>query len=129
MGALGFLLTPLPVFVLIAGRIAAEARIAATTIRDGGASMNPRITAATRATIATGIGALLMLVPVVNALILIGVMLPLWVMNDIGVPGLGSAVNGFFVPSVLGWLLVGLTFWTICFVLSLGAIRSARRRQ
>lgn len=115
--------------MLVAGHIAAEARIAVTTIRDGGASMNPRINAATRATIITGIGALLMLVPVVHALILIVVMLPLWVMNDIGVPGLGRAVNGFFVPSVIGWLLVGLTFWAICFVLSLGAIRSAARRR
>ena len=91
--------------------------------------MNPRITAIWRATLFTGVGALLMLVPGVNALILVGVMLPLWVMNDLGVPGLGSAVNGFFMPSVIGWLLVGLSFWSFCFVLSLGAIRAAARQR
>lgn len=90
--------------------------------------MKPHFTAARRATIITAVGALLTLVPGVNALILIGVMLPLWVMSDAGVPGLGSAVNGFFVPSVMGWSLVGLAFWTLCFVLSLGAVRSAARR-
>lgn len=90
--------------------------------------MKPHLTAAGRATIVTGVGALLMLVPGVNVLILIGVMLPLWVLSDAGIPGLGSAVNGFFVPSGIGWSLVGLTFWMLCFVLSLGAVRSAARR-
>lgn len=72
-----------------------------------------------------GVGVLLMLVPGLNVLVLIAVMLPLWMASDLGVPGLGYALNGFFVPSALGWCLVALAFWNACFVLFLGGARRA----
>lgn len=87
--------------------------------------MGSHATAAVRATIATVIGGALMLVPVVNVLILIVVMLPLWVASDLGVPGLGRQLNGFFVPSAMGWCLIGGFFWGFSYVLSLGAVKSA----
>lgn len=52
--------------------------------------MRPHARAAGRATIAIVIGGLLMSVPAVNVLLLIFVMLPLWIVNDLDVPGLGQ---------------------------------------
>ena len=90
--------------------------------------MRPHASAAVRATIATAIGGLLMLVPVVNVLILIFVMLPLWVASDLGISGLGRPLNGFFVPSAIGWCFVAGVFWGISYILSLGALKSASSR-
>ena len=90
--------------------------------------MRPHASAAVRATVATVIGGLLMLVPVINVLMLIFVMLPLWIANDLGVPGLGRPLNGFFVPSAIGWCVVAGIFWGISYVLSLGALKSAPGR-
>ncbi|MNW20367.1 hypothetical protein D3C71_2207420 [compost metagenome] len=55
-------------------------------------------------------------------------MLPLWVASDLGVPGLGRQLNGFFVPSAMGWCLIGGVFWGFSYVLSLGAVKSAPGR-
>ena len=90
--------------------------------------MGSHATAALRATLVTGLGCALMLVPVINALILIFVMLPLWVASDLGVPGLGHPLNGFFVPSAIGWCVVAGVFWGVTYVLALGAARSASGR-
>jgi hypothetical protein len=77
--------------------------------------MKPSAKSALRATIATGIGALLMLVPGINVIILIAVMLPLWMLSEAGIPGLGRPLHGFFIPSGIGWTLVAMTFWGICY--------------
>jgi hypothetical protein len=85
--------------------------------------------AAIRATVATAIGALLMLVPGLNVILLIAVMLPLWVLSDLGVPGLGSPLHGFFLPSTIGWVLVAVTFWCICHALAVWRLKQAEVRQ
>lgn len=53
------------------------------------------------ASIVTALWALAMFGPVelFNLLALIVVMIPLWMIHDLGVPGLGSPNNGFFVPA------------------------------
>lgn len=90
--------------------------------------MRPHAAAAGRATIAIVIGGLLMSVPAVNVLLLIFVMLPLWIVNDLDVPGLGQPLNGFFVPSAIGWCVLAAIFRGISYVLSLGALKSASGR-
>jgi len=67
------------------------------------------------ATLVTAGCALLMLVPGINALLLIAAMLPLWCLDGLGVPGLGRELNGFFVPSAAGWSLAALLVWCACF--------------
>jgi uncharacterized membrane protein len=69
-----------------------------------------------RALLATGTWALLMLVPPIYALGLIGFMLPLWVLDDFGVPGLGRQLNGFFLPSAVGWSLIAAVVWLMFFL-------------
>lgn len=91
--------------------------------------MSPQATAAKKAGIAVGIGVLLMLVPGINVLVLIGVMLPLWLVSDLGVPGLGYALNGFFVPSMLGWCLAAIAVWSACFAWFFGRARHAAARD
>ncbi|HEY0502210.1 MAG TPA: hypothetical protein VGD42_01845 [Lysobacter sp.] len=91
--------------------------------------MTPHASAAVRATIATVVGGCLLLVPAINVMIFIGLMLPLWIVSDLGVPGLGEPSNGFFVPSTVGWCLITGTFWAISYVLALGAVRAAAGRK
>lgn len=74
--------------------------------------------AAIRATVATGIGALLMLVPGPNVIILIAVMLPLAALSNMGVAGLGRHLHGFFIPSPLAWTLLAAAFWCVCYAFS-----------
>jgi hypothetical protein len=82
-----------------------------------------RVKAAFRATIATGIGALLFLVPVVNVILFIGLMLPLWTVSNLGIPGLGHELNGFFVPSPTGWSIVAVVAWGTFFMLFSAALK------
>lgn len=62
-----------------------------------------------------GAWALLMLVPIVSAITVIMFMMPLWILSNIGVPALGRELNGFFVPSVIGWSLIGGFVWLSLF--------------
>ena len=71
--------------------------------------------AAARATLAVSVWALLMLFPPVYVLTLIPAMLPLWVLSNLGVGGLGNELHGFFVPSVTGWWLVATIAWILFF--------------
>jgi uncharacterized membrane protein len=72
--------------------------------------------AAIRALLATAAWALLMLVPLVQVISLIGFMLPLWALADLGVPGLGRELNGFFLPSAIGWGLIAGVVWLMFFL-------------
>lgn len=67
------------------------------------------------AALVTGAWALLMLVPFVSAICLIVFMLPLWTLNNLGVPGPGHELNGFFVPSAAGWVLIAGVVWLVLF--------------
>lgn len=93
--------------------------------------------AAIRATIATGIGGILMLVPPIGIpIFLIVFMLPLWALDGIGIIDLGHELNGFFVPSAVGWSFATLVTWTffLCSVLRVGqekdiSVINTRRRH
>ena len=82
-----------------------------------------RVKAAFRATIATGVAGLLLLVPGINVILLIGVMLPLWTISGMGVPGLGRELHGFFIPSPVGWSIVAVVVWTACFAFFSATLR------
>ena len=69
----------------------------------------------------TGIWAVAMAIPGLNVLGLIVVMLPLWFLNDMGIGGLGSPNNGFFVPTQFGFALGGFIIWLGWFLLFLVA--------
>lgn len=56
-----------------------------------------------------------MLVPFVSAISLMAFMLPLWMLSNLGVPGLGRELNGFFVPSAGGWGLIAGFVWLALF--------------
>jgi len=79
-----------------------------------------QVRAAIRATVATGVGALLLLIPGLNAILFVALMLPLWVLSNMGVSGLGSPLNGFFIPSAIGWTLVALVVWLMAYLLFRG---------
>jgi len=61
----------------------------------------------------------IMLIPGLNVLGLIAVMLPLWMAHDMGIRGLGTPREGFFVPSELGFFIGALILLTLCFILFL----------
>ena len=86
--------------------------------------MSIRGRAAIHAALATGVWALLMLVPLVSAISLIAFMLPLWILSNLGVPGLGRELNGFFVPSAVGWGLIAGFVWTVLFWIFLRRLKS-----
>lgn len=88
--------------------------------------MSIRSRAALQATLATGTWALLMLVPFVSAISLIVFMLPLWILQGFGIPGLGRELNGFFVPSAVGWGLIAGFVWLAFFWLSHWRLKRAR---
>jgi len=69
-----------------------------------------------------------MLVPLVFAVGLVVFMLPLWFLDNLGVPGLGHELNGFFVPSALGWGLAAGTAWLFFFWIFLGRSQWKARR-
>ncbi len=77
--------------------------------------MNIQTKAALRATLVVGVWAALMLVPFVYVITLIVFMLPLWILHGMGIPGLGSELNGFFVPSAIGWTLAAGLVWLLAF--------------
>lgn len=77
--------------------------------------MSIRGKAAVRATLVTGAWAVLMLIPFVSAITLIVFMLPLWALGNLGVPGLAHELNGFFVPSAVGWSLITAFVWLAFF--------------
>lgn len=72
-----------------------------------------RVKAGFRATMATCAGAVLLLIPGVNVILFIGLMLPLWMIGRLGVPGLGHELNGFFIPSPIGWTMGAIIVWSI----------------
>ena len=78
------------------------------------------------ATLATIASFLVLLIPVINVLVLIAVMLPLWFINDLGFVKLGSPSNGFFEPNTLGWGLVALATWGLWYSFLLAAVLKKR---
>jgi len=78
-------------------------------------AVNIQTKAALRATLVVGVWAALMLVPFVYVITLIVFMLPLWILHGMGIPGLGSELNGFFVPSAIGWTLAAGLVWLLAF--------------
>lgn len=87
--------------------------------------------AAIRATIATAIVGILMLVPPIGIpIFVIVLMLPLWALDGIGIVDFGHELNGFFVPNAAGWSLAALVTWALLFVLFYGlAKKKASRSQ
>jgi hypothetical protein len=71
---------------------------------------------------------LLVPVPLLNTLVLIPTMLPLWLLHDSGISGLGEPSNGFFVPSVLGYAIAALSIWFVCFLLFLLSQSGPKKR-
>jgi hypothetical protein len=51
--------------------------------------------------------------PFLEVFALIPFMLPLWAINDMGILGLGKAVNGFFLPSPFGYVFGALLYWLV----------------
>ena len=88
--------------------------------------MSVRARAALKATLVTAAWALLMLVPFVSVICLIVFMLPLWALKNLGVPGLGHELHGFFVPSTLGWALIAVAVWLLFFSLFHWRLNRAR---
>jgi len=80
--------------------------------------------AARYASVATACSWLIAFVPVANLLALIVVMLPLWFLHDLGVPGLGEPTSGFFVPSIVGWTVLTIVGWLIWFLIFLSTGQS-----
>ena len=91
----------------------------------GDGFMSIRGRAAIRATLATGTWALLMLIPVISAINLIAFMLPLWIISNLGIPGLGHETNGFFDPSAAGWSLIACFVWIVFFWIFRGRLMRA----
>ena len=91
----------------------------------GDGFMSIRGRAAIRATFATGVWALLMLIPLVSAINLIAFMLPLWIISNLGIPGLGHETNGFFDPSAAGWGLIASFVWLVFFWIFRGRLMRA----
>lgn len=83
------------------------------------------------ATAATTLIALAGLVPGLNALLFIAVMLPLWLVHDLGVVDLGRELNGFFIPNAAGWLLACAAVWVGWLLVGLNTRRHhlARRQD
>lgn len=79
--------------------------------------------AARYASVATACSWLIAFVPVANLLALIVLMLPLWFLHDLGVPGLGRPTEGFFVPSIAGWTVLTIAGWLIWFLIFLKSTR------
>lgn len=78
----------------------------------------PKAGAAIRAAIATGIGAILMLVPPIGIpIFLLVFMLPLWALDNADVINLGDERHGFFVPNIAGWCLMAAVTWTVFFAI------------
>jgi len=74
--------------------------------------------AAFRASIATLVGAALMLVPPIGVpVFLLVFMLPLWAVDAIGIVDVGSEVHGFFVPNAAGRVLAVVVVWSMFFLL------------
>lgn len=56
--------------------------------------------------------------PKALALILyIVVMIPLWLIDDLGVIDIGSELNGFFLPTPVGYAIGASIFWVVVFLL------------
>lgn len=79
--------------------------------------------AARYASVATACSWLIAFAPVANLLALIVLMLPLWFLHDLGVPGLGRPTEGFFVPSIAGWTVLTVAGWLIWFLIFLKSTR------
>lgn len=65
-------------------------------------------------------------VPLLYVLGSITVMLPLWLLHDLGLSGLGRPENGFFEPTSAGYALGAFIIWAIWFVI---LIALKRRRS
>ena len=76
------------------------------------------------AVVATGAWGVAMLIPGANIIGLIVVMLPLWMLHDAGLHGLGEPNNGFFVPTTLGYVVGAFIIWLVLFLLFLVGARS-----
>ena len=58
-----------------------------------------------------------MLVTVLQVIGLIVIMLPLWWIHEMGIPGLGHPENGFFVPTTLGYIVGTALVWLAWFAI------------
>jgi len=83
----------------------------------------------TRAAIVTGVWGVVMLIPGFNIIGLIIVMLPLWMLHDAGLHGLGDPKSGFFVPTALGYFVGAFIIWLEWFLLFLATSRSKGRND
>lgn len=63
--------------------------------------------------------------PAIEIMGTIPIMLPFWILNDMGVNGSGRATNGFFVPSGSGWLVGLFIYWLAVFAGLIISKRSA----
>ncbi|GEM_PF-1616393 len=77
---------------------------------------------------------ILALIPGVQLMVMFIAMLPLWMLSDAGVGGLGEPKEGFFVPTEHGMAVALFAFWLLCFSLVfigmlIAAISSGRRRS
>jgi hypothetical protein len=79
--------------------------------------MNRNLRALLLSLIATGAGTVLFFIPVINVFAFIVVMLPLGVVDSIGIIDVGEPRNGFFVPNTLGYVIAGISHWLLCFAL------------
>ena len=68
------------------------------------------------ATSVTALGWALTAIPVMAVLLLIIFMLPLALLDMVGVPGLGRHLNGFFVPSTTGLAVITAGIWIFTFL-------------
>lgn len=81
----------------------------------------------TKAVLVTGVWGIVMLIPGFNIIGLIVVMLPLWMLHDAGLRGLGEPNNGFFVPTTLGYFVGAFVIWLLWFLLFLATSKSKVR--
>ena len=69
------------------------------------------------ATIWAALALILGLIPGVQMGVLLLAMLPLWMLNDAGVEGLGHVRSGFFIPTEQGLAVALGVLWVLCLVL------------
>jgi len=66
------------------------------------------------ATVSAAVALVVGLIPGLQILVLIAVQIPLWILSDAGIAGLGEGREGFFIPTSSGWMVALLVFWLSC---------------
>ena len=75
------------------------------------AERSPLAFATVTAGITTLVVSILAMIPGINVLIFIVVMLPLWLIHNLGVFDLGRELHGFFIPNKAGWVFIFAVVW------------------